>query len=420
MLKCLNNDSKIQMRLNIKRHRQKLLQCLENTNDTFLKPKIKLISNDLEKFNLNHNVKRKTRSSIPVNQLQPNVRVNKQYEPLSNVELKLEPSPNIKIKKSEPPSVTLKKLKEQLIEEQCYSSSSDEIELCYSSSSEENDDNISVGNNEDWNEHFQTHNENDSDNSSIIEVKYNGQEQPANYKSKEKYMDMDKDMDSSSDDDNPVLDINYSPSRKRSIVIPKKHQIKVKPSKPRLRKCKDKAIHNAKERACRSRLAQRFQYLSNYCSYVNSNRRVPSKVSILLAAKKECGLLLHFNNKIIAEKKWLLQVHTSSELPEEKKQSQPNTNRATESNPLSDTVASLVEAIGTGTLSDAQDKLGMEAGVGAHVDIKRTSADVSVDPQCTRGTLVKKQISPKSNPKYIACLLKGRSPNLLIIYTIKK
>lgn len=77
-------------------------------------------------------------------------------------------------------------------------------------------------------------------------------------------------------------------------------------------------------------------------------------------------------------------VHTSSELPEEKKQSQPNTNRATESNPLSDTVASLVEAIGTGTLSDAQDKLGMEAGVGAHVDIKRTSADVSVDPQCTR------------------------------------
>jgi len=57
------------MRLNIKRHRQKLLQYLENTNDTFLKPKIKLISNDLEKSNLNHNYKRKTRSSVTVKQL---------------------------------------------------------------------------------------------------------------------------------------------------------------------------------------------------------------------------------------------------------------------------------------------------------------------------------------------------------------
>jgi len=162
------------MRLNIKRHRQKLLRHLKRINDTVYEPKIKLISKNLEKANLIHNVKRKIRSSSTVNQLQPNVKVNKQDEPLSNVELKPEPLRNIKIKKSEPE--ILKKLKEQLIEEQYNSSSS-----------EETDDNISVGNNEYWDENFQTHNENDSDNSSIIEeVKYNRQEQLANDKSKEK------------------------------------------------------------------------------------------------------------------------------------------------------------------------------------------------------------------------------------------
>jgi hypothetical protein len=35
---------------------------------------------------------------------------------------------------------------------------------------------------------------------------------------------------------------------------------------------------------------------------LNSNRRVPSKHSILLAAKKECDLLKRFQNKLIAEK----------------------------------------------------------------------------------------------------------------------
>jgi len=159
MFNCLNNDSKIQLRQNIKQHRQKLLQYLENTDDTVLKPKIKLISNNIEKSNLKS--KRKTRSSITVKQLHPNVKVNIQEEPLSNFGLKLEPLPCIEIKDPEPSPVIVKKLKEQLIEE-----------LNYSSSSQENDDNISVGNNEDWIENFQTHNENDSSDKSKENCKY--------------------------------------------------------------------------------------------------------------------------------------------------------------------------------------------------------------------------------------------------------
>jgi len=206
------------MRLNIKQHRQKLLKYLENTNDTVLRPKIKLVSNNIEKSNLNQNVipkiasgpelqtpkplptikvtnyknkstirvktyervinntkpkipevltdsyikNYKTRSSNTVNQLHPNFKVNIQKEPLSNFQLRLKPLPKIEIKDPEPPPV-IKKLKEQLLEE-----------LLDSSSSEEIDDNISVGNNEDWNDIYQTHNgsdvdESDSSNLSLME-----------------------------------------------------------------------------------------------------------------------------------------------------------------------------------------------------------------------------------------------------------
>jgi hypothetical protein len=234
---CLNNDSKMQMRLNIKRHRQKLLQYLENTNDTILKPKIKLVSNNLEKFNLNHNVKPKiafstkllntkleptkirnhktrstvqlkqlkpiittkekkhevvtsvdikkykTRSSDTLNQLQPNI-VNVQAElPSSNIELKQKSISTSEI--INPPEPIIKKLKEQLIEE-LYNSSSE---------SEDIDDNISVGSNEDWSEVFPTDNKSDeynnvSSNSIPVEaVKYYEKEQSVNEKSKEcKYL----------------------------------------------------------------------------------------------------------------------------------------------------------------------------------------------------------------------------------------
>jgi len=202
MLNCLNKDKKIQMSQNIKMHRQRLLRLLENTNDTFLKPIIKSVSNDIKKSNLNHNVKptiasstefqkpkltqstisiinfkdkstirvktnepnepeaknievltgidvnkSKSTSSITGNQPLPNVKINKLVEPLSDVKLKLEPSPTIEIP-SNPGDTNpvIKKLKEQLIDE-----------LFDSSSSEEIDDNISVGN-EDCNEFFSIHN----------------------------------------------------------------------------------------------------------------------------------------------------------------------------------------------------------------------------------------------------------------------
>lgn len=52
MPRLANNESKRQMRLNIIRHRQKLLKYLENINDTVLKPKIKLDPIDLEKLKI--------------------------------------------------------------------------------------------------------------------------------------------------------------------------------------------------------------------------------------------------------------------------------------------------------------------------------------------------------------------------------
>ncbi|XP_060851140.1 uncharacterized protein LOC132929653 [Rhopalosiphum padi] len=344
---CLNNDSKMQMRLNIKRHRQKLLQYLENTNDTVLKPKIKLVSNNLEKFNSNHNVKPKiafstellnskleptkiinhktrstvrlkqlkpiittkekkrevvtsvdikkykTRSSDTLNQLQPNIIVNVQAElPSSNIELKQKSISNSEI--INPPEPIIKKLKEQLIEE-LYNSSSE---------SEDIDDNISVGSNEDWSEIFPTDNKSDvynnvSSNSIPVEaVKYYEQEQLVNEKSKEEY------SYSSCDSDIPDLEVNYPNTRKKNRTRKMaKSQHKSNNSKQRFRKPQDRSLHNAKERACREQIAKKFDILRKSCSYLNTNRRVPSKHSILLAAKKECDLLKHFENKLIAEKK---------------------------------------------------------------------------------------------------------------------
>jgi len=262
------------MKLNIQLHRQKLLKRLENVNDTFIKPKAKLISNDLKQnnfknlvtnavaksnlnklvsnngkksSNFNHDVKPKiasssawknpkrrstinftnnknksssltktyervintkpksnevltnidiqkykARSSLAVNQLQPNFKLNIQEVPLSNVEFKSEPlpEPNIETDHPEPP-ITVKKLKEQLIEELMEDDSLSSL----SCSEEENEDNISVGSNENWNEVNQTHIENDLDdndcsNSSLIEeVKYDGHKQLANDKSEDcKYL----------------------------------------------------------------------------------------------------------------------------------------------------------------------------------------------------------------------------------------
>lgn len=64
----------------------------------------------------------------------------------------------------------------------------------------------------------------------------------------------------------------------------------------------DRSLHNAKERACRERIASLFAILSKCCTYLDSTRRCPSKHSILAAAKKECKVLVEFEQQLLAEK----------------------------------------------------------------------------------------------------------------------
>jgi len=109
-----------------------------------------------------------------------------------------------------------------------------------------------------------------------------------------------KDMSDSADSDNPVLNTN-----KRRRTRTGKSQFKIDQPQHRFRKPLDRSLHNAKERACRESIAKKFAILRKSCSYLNSNRRVPSKHSILLAAKKECDLLKLFEKKMLAEKKIL-------------------------------------------------------------------------------------------------------------------
>lgn len=70
----------------------------------------------------------------------------------------------------------------------------------------------------------------------------------------------------------------------------------------RFREHEQRITHNAKERACRERIAMMFLDLRKYCSYLNTNKRNPSKHSILLAAKKECDLLRAYERKLSYEK----------------------------------------------------------------------------------------------------------------------
>lgn len=92
---------------------------------------------------------------------------------------------------------------------------------------------------------------------------------------------------------------------KKSTVLSKSYPFKEDYN--RFRGPIDRSLHNAKERACRDMIARLFKELSKYCSYLSSHRRVPSKHSILLAAKKECDLLTDQQNKLIVEKNhWIV------------------------------------------------------------------------------------------------------------------
>lgn len=99
---------------------------------------------------------------------------------------------------------------------------------------------------------------------------------------------------------NPEVPNRKVPNRK--VPIPKVPIPKV----PRCTDDHDRSVHNAKERACRENIAKLFGDLSQMCTYVDTNRRYPSKFSILLASKKECDLLRTFERKLLIEKgEWI-------------------------------------------------------------------------------------------------------------------
>lgn len=74
-------------------------------------------------------------------------------------------------------------------------------------------------------------------------------------------------------------------------------------------KNRDRSLHNAKERACRENISKLFDQLCQLCSYLETNRRYPSKHSILMATKKECDLLKIFEKKLTVEKKELTEAN---------------------------------------------------------------------------------------------------------------
>lgn len=74
---------------------------------------------------------------------------------------------------------------------------------------------------------------------------------------------------------------------------------------------RDRSLHNAKERACRERIASLFACLSQVCTFLDTNRRFPSKHSILLASKKECDLLKTFEKNLLTEKEQLIEANAN-------------------------------------------------------------------------------------------------------------
>ncbi|KAE9533283.1 hypothetical protein AGLY_009324 [Aphis glycines] len=280
-----DNDIEIILKLFMIKQERKIRQFLKNKNDTLIKSKIKSVSNNSEKFTLNHNVKpktasstellstklqttkvknrktrsniqkkqfkpviiikeknldvlkdvdkkkNKTRTSVALNQLQPNIKVNIQAElPISNVELKPTPIPTIDKKDPEPPQPVIKTLKDQLIEE-----------LNNSSGSEDIDDDISVGSNE-FSVTYSMSDIHDNDSSNLIPIG------------------------------------RYLLYRSRN---------------------------NSSAKKTRVHIAQNFDILVKACSNLKTNRYKSTKPIILLAAKKECRLLKSLESKLIKKKKLL-------------------------------------------------------------------------------------------------------------------
>ncbi|KAF0761189.1 BHLH domain-containing protein [Aphis craccivora] len=107
----------------------------------------------------------------------------------------------------------------------------------------------------------------------------------------------------SCDSDITQFDNNYPATRNESLTS------KSRRPKRQFKNLQHRKMHNAKEREFRRRISQRFDTLRESCSFLNTNKRIPSKISILLAAKKECILLKKLENKLMAEKKLLCKAN---------------------------------------------------------------------------------------------------------------
>ncbi|VVC45626.1 Hypothetical protein CINCED_3A021380 [Cinara cedri] len=239
-----NEEEKNEMRRNIILHRRKVVSFLENVYNVSLKPIVQ--SHPFELLELDMFVKNKVQNS--------NSCTTKEVDEEEEV---VEEYP----------------VKQEIIE-------TDSLNDCESD--------VSVGSTEPWNGICQTPNfetdEYSNRRSSRILINVNS-------KHHRKYNKLKSDCS----DDSEVID-----SKKKQSKILTQHELnKLRFKKPLLRK-----EHNAKERLCRSIIAKSFIELSKCCSYLDTKRRVPSKYSILVAAKRECDSLKLYEKKLLVEKEY--------------------------------------------------------------------------------------------------------------------
>lgn len=103
----------------------------------------------------------------------------------------------------------------------------------------------------------------------------------------------------SCDSDIAQSDNNHPATRKKSLTRNSREPCK------RFKTSRDRNTHNTIEQESRKHVSLGFVILRENLSYLRTNRRIASKLSILLAAKKECKLLRHFESRLIEEKKLL-------------------------------------------------------------------------------------------------------------------
>lgn len=97
------------------------------------------------------------------------------------------------------------------------------------------------------------------------------------------------------------VEIKANPSPSSSLTLEKPKLVNENCS-TRFRAPVDRDLHNAKERECRERIRKMFMDLGDHCSHLDNSRRVPSKHSILVAAKKECEMQKSLESQLLTEK----------------------------------------------------------------------------------------------------------------------